>query len=184
MSSDTLAPVKLFIVTLHRDLEILQSATSDMIELFGPVDWQSEDFLFDVTNYYEREMGTELLRRFYSFQNLIMPDEIADIKIRTNELENKYRNVKGRQINLDAGYLDTYKVVLASTKFGGQKIYVGKGIYADMTLVMYKSQWESFAWGFPDFKSRRYDAVLSMIRDLYKAKGGSNTRPKLVPSAE
>ena len=177
MSSDTIAPVKLFIVTLHRDLEILQSATSDMITLFGPVDWQSEDFPFDVTNYYEKEMGTELLRRFYSFQNLIMPDEIADIKIRTNELENKYRNAKGRQINLDPGYLDTYKVVLASTKFGGQKIYIGKGIYADMTLVMYKGQWESFAWGFPDFKSRRYDDVLSIIRDLHKGKGGSKTRP-------
>jgi hypothetical protein len=177
MSSDTIASVKLFIVTLHRDLEILQSATSDMITLFGPVDWQSEDFPFDVTNYYEKEMGTELLRRFYSFQNLIMPDEIADIKIRTNELENKYSNAKGRQINLDPGYLDTYKVVLASTKFGGQKIYIGQGIYADMTLVMYKGQWESFEWGFPDFKSRRYDDVLSIIRDSYKGKGGSKTRP-------
>jgi Domain of unknown function (DUF4416) len=173
MSSEVVTPVKLFVVTLHRDLEILESARADMIKAFGAIDWQSEDFPFDVTDYYEKEMGKELLRRFYSFQNLILPDAIAEIKIRTNELENKYRNESVRRINLDPGYLDTYKVVLASTKFGGQKIYVGKGIYADMTLVMYKGQWESFAWGFPDFKSRRYDAVLSKIRDLYKGKGGS-----------
>lgn len=172
MSSDVVAPVKLFVVTLHSDPAVLQSASSDMIDAFGPSDWQSEDFPFDVTNYYENEMGKGLLRKFYSFQKLIMPDEIAEIKILTNELENKYRNEKGRRINLDPGYLDTYKVVLASTKFGGQKIYVGKGIYADMSLVMYKGQWESFAWGFPDFKSRRYDAVLSKIRDLYKGRGG------------
>jgi uncharacterized protein DUF4416 len=171
MSSDVVAPVKLFVVTLHRDPAILESVTSELIKLFGPIDWQSEDFAFDVTDYYENEMGSGLLRRFLSFQNLMMPDEIADIKIRTNELENKYHNEDKRQINLDPGYLDTYKVVLASTKFGGQKIYVGKGIYADMTLVMYKGQWEGFAWGFPDFKSRRYDAVLSKIRDLYKGKG-------------
>jgi hypothetical protein len=171
MSSDSVPQVKLFVVTLHCDPEILQSASSEMMNRFGPIDWQSEDFPFDVTNYYENEMGTGLLRKFYSFQNLIMPDEIADIKIFTNELETKYRTDKGRRINLDPGYLDTYKVVLASTKFGGQKIYVGKGIYADMTLVMYKGQWDSFAWGFPDFKSRRYDAVLSKIRDLYKGKG-------------
>jgi hypothetical protein len=171
MSSDVIAPVKLFVVTLHRDPAILESATSELINSFGPIDWQSEDFRFDVTDYYEKEMGSELLRRFLSFQNLIMPDEIADIKIRTNELENKYRTENRRQINLDPGYLDTFKVVLASTKFGGQKIYLGKDIYADMTLVMYKGQWEGFAWGFPDFKSRRYDSVLSKIRDLYKSKG-------------
>jgi hypothetical protein len=170
MASEAVAPVKLFVVTLHRNAESLQSATSDLTKLFGPIDWQSEDFPFDVTNYYEKEMGSELLRRFLSFENLIMPDEIAQIKIRTNEVENKYRNENQRQINLDPGYLDTYKVVLASTKFGGQKVYLGNGIYADMTLVMYKGQWEGFAWGFPDFKSRRYDAVLSKIRDLYKKK--------------
>jgi len=171
--SDVIAPVKLFVVTLHRDPAILKSTTLELIETFGPIDWQSEDFTFDVTDYYEKEMGSELLRRFLSFQNLIMPEEIAELKIRTNELENKYRNENRRQINLDPGYLDNYKVVLASTKFGGQKIYVGKGIYADMTLVMYKGQWEGFAWGFPDFKSRRYDAALSKIRELYKSKGGS-----------
>jgi len=171
MSAD-IAAVKLFVVTLHHDSAILESATSELIKLFGPIDWQSDDFQFDVTDYYEKEMGSKLLRRFLSFQDLIMPDEIAEIKIRTNELENKYRNENKRQINLDPGYLDTYKVVLASTKFGGQKIYLKKGIYADMTLVMYKGQWEGFAWGFPDFKSRRYDAVLSRIRDLYKGKGG------------
>jgi hypothetical protein len=169
MSAD-IVPVKLFVVTLHRDAAILESVTLELIKLFGPIDWQSEDFPFDVTDYYEKEMGSKLLRKFLSFENLIMPDEIAEIKICTNELENKYRDENRRKINLDPGYLDTYKVVLASTKFGGQKIYIGKGIYADMTLVMYKGQWEGFAWGFPDFKSRRYDEVLSKIRDLYKAR--------------
>jgi hypothetical protein len=170
MSAEVVAPVKLFVVTLHRDLAILENVTSELIKLFGPIDWQSEDFPFDVTDYYEKEMGPGLLRRFLSFENLIMPDAIAEIKILTNEMENKYRDQNRRKINLDPGYLDTYKVVLASTKFGGQKIYIGKGIYADMTLVMYKGQWEGFAWGFPDFKSRRYDAVLSKIRDLYKSR--------------
>jgi hypothetical protein len=161
--------VKLFVVTLHRDVQVLEQAVSEIKELFGKIDWISEDFPFDVTGYYENEMGKDLLRRFYSFEKLISPEQIVEIKIRTNQIEEKYRYEKGRMINLDPGYLDTYKVVLASAKFGGQKIYLENGIYADMTLVMYKGQWESFAWGFPDFKSRRYDLTLSKIRDLYKA---------------
>ncbi len=166
---ESVAPVKLFVVTLHNEIEILENSAVDLYEHFGKSDLISEDFAFDVTGYYENEMGSNLFRRFYSFEKLISPEQISEVKLLTNSIEEKYRNEKGRRINLDPGYLDTYKVVLASAKFGGQKIYLGSGIYADMTLVMYKGQWEPFAWGFPDFKSRRYDPTLSKIRDLYKA---------------
>ncbi|HSE40973.1 MAG TPA: DUF4416 family protein [Acidobacteriota bacterium] len=166
---EPVSPVKLFVVTLHQEASILENAVEELQEHFGKTDWISEDFPFDVTGYYENEMGKNLLRRFYSFEQLISPEKIVEAKLLTNEIEENYRGEKGRRINLDPGYLDTYKVVLASAKFGGQKIYLRDGIYADMTLVMYKGQWEPFAWGFPDFKSRRYDSTLSKIRDLYKA---------------
>ena len=162
-------PVKLFVVTLHRDPEILGSTISMLLERWGPIDFQSEDFAFDITDYYEKEMGSRLLRRFYSFETLIAPDQIVEAKLFCNQCEEHFLIDSRRQINLDAGYLDTCKLVLASAKFGGQKIYLREGIYADMTLVMYKGQWESFSWGFPDFKSRKYDAVLNKIRNLYKA---------------
>jgi hypothetical protein len=169
MASPESAPVvKLFVITIHSDVNILQRAAADLESSFGPIDWMSEDFPFDITDYYQSEMGTGLNRRFYSFAQLIHPDEIAAIKLFTNSVEDKYRRVSGRSINLDPGYMDTYKVVLASAKFGGQKIYLRDGIYADMTLLMNKGKWESFIWGFPDFKSGRYDAALSTIRNIFK----------------
>jgi hypothetical protein len=161
-------PVKLFVITLHRDVEILEKAMKTFCEKWGEFDFVSEDFVFDETNYYEHEMGAGLVRRFYSFNNLISPDQIVDAKLQSNAIENEFLQGTGRMINLDPGYLDTYKVVLASGKFGGQKIYMRDGIYADMTLTMYKGKWEAFLWGFPDFKSRKYDQVLSKIRDIYK----------------
>lgn len=167
-SAGTASPVKLFVITLHNDPEILQKAIGDLKDVWGEVDWISDDYEFDVTDYYSAEMGAGLLRRFYSFAHLIQPDQITEIKLLSNSIEERYRSDSGRRINLDPGYLDTYKVVLASAKFGGQKIYLGRGIYADMTLVRYKGKWESFAWGFPDFKSGRYDAALSTIREIYK----------------
>jgi len=160
--------VKFFVITLHRDPEIVQTALTSLQQEFGKADFVSEDFPFEVTSYYENEMGANLMRRICSFERLITPDLIAEAKRFTNNLEEQFRSEKGRQINLDPGYLDYYKVVLASTKYGGQKIYLANGIYADMTLVMYKGKWESFDWSFPDFRSGLYAQVLSRIRDLYK----------------
>jgi hypothetical protein len=166
--TSTVEPVKLFIITLHRNVEILENVIAKLRSVWGETDFISEDFPFDATRYYENEMGPGLLRRFLSFQTLIQPDQLVDVKLYTNRLEQENLSGPSRRINVDPGTIDQYKVVLASAKFGGQKIYLRDGIYADMTLVMYKGKWESFAWGFPDFKSGKYDAVLSQIRDLYK----------------
>ena len=162
------APVKLFVVSLHRDVSVLEEAIDQFKNSWGDTDFVSDDFVFDETDYYEPEMGSGLLRRFYSFAQLISPDRIVEAKLDCNRIEDHWLREGHRQVNLDAGYLDTYKVILASAKFGGQKIYLRDGIYADMTLTMYKGKWESFLWGFPDFKSRKYDEVLRQIRELYK----------------
>lgn len=162
-------PVKLFVATLHAPEADPDQAINALIEHQGAIDFKSEDFPFHATDYYEPEMGSGLRRRFYSFKNLIAPEEIVEAKLLTNSIEERFRKDHGRSINLDPGYLDFYKVVLASAKFGGQKVYMRNGIYADMTLIMFKGKWESFAWGFPDFKSGAYDNVLFTIRDLYKA---------------
>ncbi len=161
-------PVKLFVVTIHNNETIRDSAISQLRVEWGETDFESDDFDFDETNYYQDEMGTGLYRRFYAFQDLIPPDRIVEAKLHCNVTEERFMRDNKRQVNLDAGYLDTYKVVLASAKFGGQKIYLRDGIYADMTLTMYKGRWEAFNWGFPDFKSRKYDDVLCKMRDLYK----------------
>lgn len=129
-------PVKLFIVTLHRNPEVFDQALSRLKALWGQTDFISESFPFDETSYYEQEMGAGLERRFISFERLIPPDLIVDVKLQTNRLEQEFANDSLRTINLDPGYLDHYKLVLASAKFGGQKIYLREGIYADMTLVM------------------------------------------------
>jgi Domain of unknown function (DUF4416) len=162
-------PVKLFVVTLHRDLEVLEKTILLLKAEWGDIDFVSVDFPFEVTDYYEKEMGKNLLRRFYSFERLISPEQIVDCKIYSNKIEEEFAIRNHRRINVDPGYLDYHKVVLASSKFGGQKLYLRDGIYADMTMILYKGKWESFAWGFPDFKSGAYDNVLFAIRNLYKA---------------
>ncbi len=162
-------PVQLFIGVLASS-EGLRSTVRDRVaESFGPIDFESDAFRFDVTDYYEPEMGPGLLRWFVSFERLIPPEDLVPVKLATNRLEDDLRKDGRRRVNLDPGYMDVYKIVLASAKFQGPKIHLGQGIYADPALC-YDKGWKAFPWGFPDFRDGRYDAVFTKIRRLYKDK--------------
>ncbi|MCK4547962.1 MAG: DUF4416 family protein [Candidatus Eisenbacteria sp.] len=162
-------PVQLFVGVLARSEFLLPEVRERLVESFGPTDLESSSFPFDVTSYYEAEMGPGLRRWFLSFETLISPDDIVQAKLTTNRIEHELREGDRRRINLDPGYMDIYKIVLASAKFQGPKVHLGKGIYADLTRY-YNKGWRSYPWGFADFKDGRYDEILTEIRRLYKKK--------------
>jgi hypothetical protein len=162
-------PVELIAGVIFFDPALLQPLEAELERLAGKIEARSCVYAFDMTDYYREEMGEGLKRIFYSFRSLISPDEIADIKVRTNEIERKFTVAGRRQVNIDPGYMDFYKLVLASAKYLGQKIYLSKGVYADPTLY-YDKGWKPYDWGFPDFKGGRYDDFLSEVRTTYKEK--------------
>ena len=161
-------PVKLFIGVLYSDAERLQAARSRCEEVFGAIDYASSDYPFDVTDYYRGEMGWPIRRVFWSFAGLINPDELPRVKLTTNAIEDELAVDGGRRVNLDPGYLDYDKAVLASAKYNGQKIYLADGIYADLTLRYEKGHFYPYPWSFPDFKSGIYEKTFLRIRELYK----------------
>jgi len=59
---------------------LLDEAVGLLTERVGAVDLTSDTFPFDLTDYYEQQMGPDLLRRFVTFERLIDPAELADIK--------------------------------------------------------------------------------------------------------
>jgi hypothetical protein len=121
-----------------------------------------------MTDYYAEEMGKPLFRVFYGFQKLIDPGTLATIKLTTNQLEAQFSSDGKRRVNLDPGYLDTDKFVLASTKHNAQKIYLAHGIWADPTLRYEKGKYHPYPWSFPDFRSNRYQSTFMRLRDIYK----------------
>ena len=135
---------------------------------YDKIYYQSQRFDFSMTDYYEPEMGRPIYRIFVSFKTLIRPDEIALIKIETNEIEENLAILKKRKVNLDAGYMDYDKVVLASAKYNGQKIYLDRGIWADLTLHYEKARFDPYPWSFPDFKTGMYNEVFLEIRQKFK----------------
>lgn len=161
-------PVKLFVGTLSNDSERLARAREALVQAFGPIDYESEPIPFTVTSYYTDEMGPNLSRVFYAFEHPVSPENLVEIKLRTNAIEDELRVDGHRKVNLDPGYLDHGKTVLASAKYAAQKIHLGKGIYADLTLTYEKGKFTAFPWTFPDFTNGCYDRVLMRIRERFK----------------
>ena len=116
-------PVKLFVGVLVSHKRLMPQVEQRLIAAYGPIDHRSGIIPFDFTDYYEAEMGDIIDRAFFSFERLIEADRLPEIKRQTNELEEElapalrtpHTNVK-RPVNLDPGYIEQAKVILASTK--------------------------------------------------------------------
>jgi hypothetical protein len=160
-------PVKYFVAVLYSNAERFDDALRRLVDRWGRVDVTGTERRFDVTDYYEPEMGNPLFRKLASFEKLFDPMLIVDMKLECNDIERQLSVAGKRTVNLDAGYLDHNKVLLASAKEAGQKVYLGKGIYADLSGRYKGDRYQPFEWSFPDFRDGRYDADLLNMRAAY-----------------
>ncbi len=163
-------PVKLIVGMLSRSREALAEASRRMEGAYGPIDLTGDVMDFNFTDYYEDEMGNGLLRQFVAFEGLIDPDAIVAIKRTTNEIECDYADGTRRTVNLDPGYITESKLILASTKDFAHRIYLGEGIYAEVTLTYVHGRWVRHPYTFPDYASGLYDTFLTRARDALRAK--------------
>ena len=128
-------PSLLFIGLLYADPGTFNHSKEILEKNFGDILHTSPSIPWDYSSYYKDELGWPLFRQFIFFKNLIDPGILADIKSKTNEIEDALSSEDKRLINLDPGYLTLSKIVLASTKNYAHRIYLGKGIYGEVTLL-------------------------------------------------
>ncbi len=139
--------------------------------IFGKLEYVSNDIPFVETSYYNEELGVPIYRRLFSFQTLIPPERLVDIKLRTNALEDEFRDSRGRRIfNLDPGILSLERFILATGKEYTHRIYLGKGVWADLTLIFQKGKWVPLPWTYPDYAGEDLRGILFFIREGYKQK--------------
>ena len=159
--------VKLIVGFIFREEAALTRTAKILEKRFGGIDFQSPCLNFAHTSFYEREFGNNLKRIFISFKKLIPPQSLARIKIITNKIEQRLSLNTGRTINIDPGYLTQAKLVLATTKDYMHRIYLGKGIYAEITLFFKDKSFRPWEWTYPDYKTEAYIAVFNQIREIY-----------------
>ncbi len=160
-------PEKLIIGVLSSLPDGFDQVEPVLRDSFGEVDYRSEEIPFTFTSYYDAEMGTPILRKFYSFAEPADPGRLAAVKGETNLLEERWTGGGLRRVNLDPGLLGMGRLVLASTKGPGHRIALSNGIYAEVTLVFRAKDFHPLPWTYPDFRSKEYSRIFQEIRGIY-----------------
>jgi hypothetical protein len=160
-------PAKLVIGFFLKEKELVHSLGRSLVTLFGSIDMISHWFDFKFTNYYTKEMGEPLFRRVFSFKDLIQQQDLAHIKLQTNQLEHTFESKGRRRVNLDPGYLLNERFVLATGKNFAHRIYLKEGIYADLTLIYKKGGFRSLPWTYPDYAHPDLQRYLMQVRMRY-----------------
>jgi hypothetical protein len=164
-------PANLIIGVIASDQALLSQVRDALEPRFGRIDEQSDVVPFDFTDYYEPEMGKLLVRQWFSLAPLCSLDRLAEIKLATNELEDRWRRPdRTRQVNLDPGFLALHNLILATTKNYAHRIYLGNGIFAETTLLYRQGRYEALDWTYPDYQAAFAREFLTRVRAGYLVK--------------
>jgi hypothetical protein len=165
-------PVLLILAAFSRHPEALDWARQTAEEAWGPLALASERFEHRETKYYEATMGSDLLKCFFAFESLIEPAELVQCKETSNRWEVDYkqlgRHSEIRPLNLDPGYLTEAKLVLATTKDRDHRVYLDRGIYAEVTLHFQRGAWQPRPWTYPDYQRPDYHEFFMRCREFLR----------------
>jgi hypothetical protein len=165
-------PVKYFLAAFGPDPAALDEAVGELAErhlqgYLGPVDHQSPDYPVAETDYYSGEMGPNLVKRYLSFRNLLFPEHLVFLKLLAMEIE-RDRSPGGRRlVNLDPGYIFAGGLVLSTAKFSGHRLYIGQGLWGELTLHYHRGSFEARPWTYMDYQRPEVIALLETIRRSY-----------------
>jgi len=162
-------PVKLFVSIIAADRSLMAEAIGQLAGQFGAPAFVSEFLPFDYTDYYSAEMGKGLVRRFVTFERLIRPESLPAVKRCTNALEETFAGAGGaRRVNIDPGYVARQHFILATGKGYSHRPYLGRGIYADLTLEYRRESFRPLEWTYPDYRAERTIGMLNALRKRYR----------------
>ena len=132
--------------------------------LWGGHENVSSPVPFTSTDYY-RDIAPQLARRFICFEGLVQAGDLADWKLASIGIEAESRNP--RIVNIDPGYVDGARLILASTKDHAHRVYLRDGIFAEVTMRFRFGKWTPFDYTFPDIASGVYDEFLIHSRESW-----------------
>ncbi|MDR1678098.1 MAG: DUF4416 family protein [Deltaproteobacteria bacterium] len=164
--------VKYFLAAFGPDPKLLDFAVERLSREYlegylGPVDIQSEDYVLTETDYYSKEMGDKLFKRYLTYTNLLFPEHLVYLKLLAMDLEKSSSTETGRTVNLDPGYIFSGGLVLSTGKFSGHRLYLGRGLWGELTLHYHRGAFEAMPWTYQDYQKPQVINLLTVMRQNY-----------------
>lgn len=157
--------VKLMMGLLYAPGQSLSMVQNRLEEAFGRLDFVSPLADWTHSRYYEEEMGTGLTRQFIAFERPILESDLPRIKNWCMTLEQDYAVDGSRRINIDPGTISLAALVLATTKSSGHRIYMGDGVYGELTLFFHMGRFTGMYWTYPDYLANV--GIMAEIREIW-----------------
>jgi hypothetical protein len=153
---------------LAASLALLEEARTAVAEAIAPIASASDPRRWTESAYYAAEMGPEIWRQYLACDRRMAPDALGELKRLTGRLEERWRGPRGRAINLDPGYLDLLRVVLASTKDAAHRVAIGPGLWAEATLHFERGTFAPWPYTYPDYAGADARAFFTGVRELFR----------------
>ncbi len=162
-------PVKPVVSLILARQDLGPAMVERLSRYWGPPDLVGPWWPFTAPNYYTAEMGPGLGRLLVAFLHLSDPAQLPRWKVFTNGIEERLSLGGRRLVNLDPGYLTRERLVLATGKNFSHRLYLGCGIYGDLTLIYSQGTgtFQPLAWTYPDYARGPLPELLLQVRKKY-----------------
>ena len=177
-------PAAFLCAVMARGAEAVDEAVAALAARFGAVQARSPVWAFDMSGYYEAEMGPGLAKGLVWLGDPIDPERLAGRKRQSLafEREGAVEGAGGdlrRTVNVDPGLLSEESLVLATTKASGHRVAIGAGLWAEVTLRFERGEYRPLPWTYPDYRQPEVGEFLlevrRRLRELRRTRGAAVT---------
>ena len=147
---------------------VFREAVNILQSRFGSILDQSEPYALEERGYYASEMGSGLKKQLLCFAQPVAPDTLYTHKMSSIGIERALAEMRDgarcRRVNIDPGLLSIESLVLSTTKRVGHRISIGKGIWAETTLLYQKGAYRPLPWTYLDYQRDDIQRFLLRVR--------------------
>lgn len=146
--------------------ELFEEAAARLVQDLGPVLLKCDVFPFDFTEYYNVEMGRDLLRTYVAFDGRVSEDALYAMKTLSTSREREFLHpgTSNRRINLDPGVVTADHLVLASHKRAAHRICIKDGVFGELELIYVEGGFQPLPWTYPDYRTQVARSFFERIR--------------------
>jgi len=150
--------------------EYLDKAIKTITQQFGQILEETETFNLPYSSYYEKEMGSNLVKKFIVVDKFIQKDKLVEVKHFSEKVEQDLSEGGNRTVNIDPLYIDNDQIVVATSKYRGNRIYLRDGVFAELELWYHHKSFQPFLWTYLDYKEKI--PFFNQVREIVLRKKG------------